>query len=89
MALLLVWGATVIADSAQYSALAAASCPKEYLGSALSLMNSIGFLMTIFSISLTTMLYSYIGNYVAWLMLPGPLVGLWSMRLLLASDPTK
>ncbi|WP_036551673.1 MFS transporter [Neptunomonas japonica] len=87
--LLLVWGATVIADSAQYSALAAATCPKEYLGSALSLMNSIGFLMTIFSISLTTMLYSYIGNYVAWLMLPGPLVGLWSMRLLLSSDPTK
>ncbi|WP_293267365.1 MFS transporter [Neptunomonas sp.] len=87
--LLLLWGATVIADSAQYSALAAASCPKEYLGSALSLMNSIGFLMTIFSISLTTMLYSHIGNYVAWLMLPGPLVGLWSMRMLLISDPTK
>ncbi|SIS56826.1 MFS transporter [Neptunomonas antarctica] len=86
---LLLWGTTVIADSAQYSALAAASCPKEYLGSALSLMNSIGFFMTIFSISLTTMLYSHIGNYVAWIMLVGPLLGLWSMRILLKFDPTR
>lgn len=86
---LLLWGMSVIADSAQYSALAAATCPKEYLGSALSLMNSIGFLMTVFSISLTTMLYAYIGNYVAWIMLLGPLVGLWVMKGLLSDDPTR
>ncbi|SFG22892.1 MFS transporter [Neptunomonas qingdaonensis] len=86
---LLLWGMTVIADSAQYSALAAASCPKEYLGSALALMNSIGFLMTVFSITLTTVLYAYIGDYVAWLMLAGPLVGLWVMKELLQSDPTR
>lgn len=89
LVVLLLWGMTVIADSAQYSALAAAACPKEYLGSALALMNSIGFLMTVFSISFTTLLYSYIGNYVAWIMLLGPLVGLWSMRALLVSDPTR
>lgn len=86
---LLLWGMTVIADSAQYSALAAATCPKEYLGSALSLMNSIGFLMTVFSISLTTMLYSYIGNFVAWIMLLGPLIGLWVMKGLVRDDPTR
>jgi MFS family permease len=89
LVVLLLWGMTVIADSAQYSALAAATCPKEYVGSALALMNSIGFLMTVFSISLTTILYSYIGHYVAWIMLLGPLVGLWVMKELLISDPTR
>ncbi len=82
MFVLLLWGLTVIADSAQYSALAADSCPKEYLGGALAPMNSIGFFMTILSISLTTLLYPLIEGYVAWILLIGPVVGLWSMRRL-------
>lgn len=84
MFILLLWGLTVIADSAQYSALAADSCPKEYLGSALALMNSIGFFMTVLSISLTTLLYPLIEDYVAWVLLIGPVVGLWSMRRLVS-----
>jgi hypothetical protein len=76
---LLIWGFTVIADSAQYSALAAQACPKEYVGSALALMNSIGFFMTAVSISLVTYLYPIIQSWVAWIMLLGPVIGLVSL----------
>ena len=76
---LLIWGFTVIADSAQYSALAAQACPKEYVGSALALMNSIGFFMTAVSISLVTYLYPLIQSWVAWIMLLGPAIGLVSL----------
>lgn len=85
---LLFWGFTVIADSPHYSALAAISCPREQVGSALALMNSIGFLMTVFSIALTTSLYAWLGPYTSWLLLPGALLGLLTLRPLLRHDPT-
>ncbi len=82
---LFIWGFTVIADSAQYSALAAQNCSKDYVGSALALMNSIGFLMTAISISLVTYLFPLMENSVSWVMLLGPLVGILSLRKLLSA----
>ena len=81
---LFVWGITVAGDSPQFSALNAQNAPREYVGSALTIVNSIGFLITVFSIQLVNSLLPLIGpEYIFWLLIPGPVIGLWMMKPLL------
>ncbi len=80
LTLLGVWGISVIADSAQFSALASATAPPERLGAALAMMNAIGFGLTIPSIALVTALWSSQSLAVIWWLLPGPILGLLAMR---------
>ncbi|MFN1835740.1 MFS transporter [Balneola sp. MJW-20] len=79
--LLFLWGITVIPDSPQFSTLVAKSSDPSYVATGLTIVNSIGFAITIISIQLINFSWLYFENLmVFWLILPGPILGLLSIR---------
>jgi hypothetical protein len=79
MALLVVWGIAVVADSPQFSALAAEAAPRESVGASLAVMNAVGFGLTLPAIWLTSGLWESLGVWVLVVLVPGPVLGLWSL----------
>ena len=83
LAVALVWGFTVVADSAQFSALVTELAPPHAVGTALTLQTSLGFLLTMVSIQLVPRLVAGVGWRWAFVALAaGPLLGIAAMQRL-------
>lgn len=79
-----VWGGTVVADSAQFSAAVTELADRRLVGSALALQMGLGFGVTIVSIWLVPVVAGLAGGW-QWAFLalvPGPAVGVWAMLML-------
>lgn len=83
-ALVLVWGAAVIPDSAQFSALVADAAPPERAGSLMTLQTALGFTLTFATVQAVPRVAEALG----WpgtlaLMALGPFAGIEAMRRLI------
>ena len=78
--IMVIWGATVIADSAQFSTCVTELADPQYIGTALTLQTCLGFLLTTISIHLIPQLVGVVGWRFAFIALaPGPVFGVLSM----------
>ena len=83
MAIAIVWGISVIGDSAQFSAMATELSDPRYVGTALALQLGLGFTVTVLSIRLTPLLAASIGwRWSLLLLVPGPLSGILAILAL-------
>lgn len=65
-----------IADSPQFSALVAATAPAHIKGTALTIVTSVGFAITVISIQLLPVAVNRVATFGWLVLLPGPLFGL-------------
>jgi MFS family permease len=80
LAFLIFWGMVVIADSPLFSTLVAQNAPSKIKGTALTIVNSIGFAVTIVSIQLLNILRLEISPIYLYVILAiGPVLGLWGL----------
>jgi len=81
LAFMLFWGMVIVGDSPQFSALNASNAPREWVGSALTISNCIGFAITIGSIQLLSSAMTWLPmQYLFLLLAPGPALGLLALR---------
>jgi MFS family permease len=75
-----IWGASVVADSAQFSTCVTELGNPQYIGTALTVQTCLGFLLTTISIELIPHFVNAVGWHYAFMILaPGPLVGVIAM----------
>ncbi|WP_288956060.1 MFS transporter [uncultured Polaribacter sp.] len=78
---LVFWGMVVIADSPLFSTLVAQNAPSKNKGTALTIVNCIGFTITIISLQAVTYLFDNINSYWIFLILAiGPIFGLLALK---------
>ncbi|ADB15480.1 major facilitator superfamily MFS_1 [Pirellula staleyi DSM 6068] len=88
---MILWGASVVADSAQLSAMVSELCDPARVGSALAVQTASGFLLTVLTIGLVPIVESQVGWGIALAILAlGPIVGIVSLvRLRSMSESLK
>jgi len=87
--LCLVWGATAVADSAQFSASVSERSDPELIGTMLTAQTCAGFTLTLLTIHLVPYLVEAIGWRFAFAPLAlGPLFGVWAMARLRTQPDT-
>lgn len=75
-----IWGATVVADSAQFSACVTELGDPRYVGTALTMQTCVGFLLTTISIEVIPYFVSSVGwRYAFAILAPGPALGVFAM----------
>jgi len=80
---LMLWGFSVIADSAQFSAAVTELADRAYVGTALTFQMAVGFLITLVTIWLIGAARLVLGwQHVFMLLAIGPALGAWSMLAL-------
>lgn len=82
--ILIVWGISIVGDSAQFSATITELSDQRFVGTALSVQLGLGFALTVVAIWLLPLMADSLGSWRwAFLMLvPGPLIGAFAMLLL-------
>ena len=85
VALALVWGVSIVADSAQFSAAIAELADRSYVGTMLTVQTALGFTLTLVTIQLMPYLVDAVGWRYAFVPLAvGPAAGIWAMARLRA-----
>jgi MFS family permease len=80
LAVAAIWGASVVADSAQFSACVTELGDQQYIGTALTIQTCLGFLLTTISIQLTPRFVELVGwKYAFAILAPGPFLGVLAM----------
>ncbi len=75
-----IWGASVVADSAQFSTCVTELGDPQYVGTALTMQTCVGFLLTTISIELIPYFVKAVGwQYAFAILAPGPLLGVIAM----------
>jgi MFS family permease len=86
VALALVWGVSIVADSAQFSASIAELAERARVGTMLTVQTALGFTLTLVTIHLMPYLVDALGWRYAFLPLAiGPALGVWAMARLRAN----
>ncbi|TRW97877.1 MFS transporter [Paracoccus sp. M683] len=87
----LIWGFTIVADSAQFSAMVTELSDQRLVGTALAFQMGVGFALTVISLRLMPAVADWMGGW-QWafvVLVPGPIIGavamIWLRRLPQAS----
>ncbi len=84
LTLSIIWGVSVIGDSAQFSAIVTEVGDSSFVGTSLALQLGLGFALTVIAIRILPSFADFLGSW-QWafvLLVPGPIIGTYAMLAL-------